>query len=109
MNIQAALEAPRFTKLNFSGCDVMIEGRVPGGDAGGIARPGPLLTGAGRLLVVDGRRSGGDARFEGEGELRSIVAAQGWSRCAGTRSVFPASGGAGGKKALKPRSWIGSS
>ncbi|MDX1983633.1 MAG: gamma-glutamyltransferase family protein, partial [Bryobacteraceae bacterium] len=29
MNIQAALEAPRFTKLNFSGCDVMIEGRVP--------------------------------------------------------------------------------
>lgn len=29
MNIQAALEAPRFTKLNFGGCDVMIEDRVP--------------------------------------------------------------------------------
>ncbi|MBV6432221.1 MAG: Glutathione hydrolase-like YwrD proenzyme [Bryobacteraceae bacterium] len=29
MNIQAALEAPRFTKLNFSGCDVMVEGRIP--------------------------------------------------------------------------------
>ncbi|MGH9355132.1 MAG: gamma-glutamyltransferase family protein, partial [Terriglobia bacterium] len=29
MNIQQALEAPRFTKLNFSGCDVMIEDRVP--------------------------------------------------------------------------------
>ena len=29
MNIQAALEAPRFTKLNFSGCDVKIERRVP--------------------------------------------------------------------------------
>jgi gamma-glutamyltranspeptidase/glutathione hydrolase len=29
MNIQAALEAPRFTKLNFSGCDVMIENRIP--------------------------------------------------------------------------------
>lgn len=28
MNIQAALEAPRFTKLNFSGCDVMIEDRL---------------------------------------------------------------------------------
>jgi len=28
MNIQAALEAPRFTKLNFSGCDVMVEGRI---------------------------------------------------------------------------------
>jgi gamma-glutamyltranspeptidase / glutathione hydrolase len=30
MNIQSALEAPRFTKLNFGGCDVMIEARVPG-------------------------------------------------------------------------------
>ncbi len=29
MNIQAALEAPRFTKLTFGGCDVLIEGRVP--------------------------------------------------------------------------------
>ena len=29
MNIQAALEAPRFTKLNFGGCDVMMEARVP--------------------------------------------------------------------------------
>lgn len=28
MNIQAALEAPRFTKRNFGGCDVAIEGRV---------------------------------------------------------------------------------
>jgi gamma-glutamyltranspeptidase/glutathione hydrolase len=29
MNIQAALEAPRFTKLTFGGCDVKIESRVP--------------------------------------------------------------------------------
>ena len=29
MNIQAALEAPRFTKLTFGGCDVMIENRIP--------------------------------------------------------------------------------
>lgn len=29
MNLQAALEAPRFTKLTFGGCDVMIEARVP--------------------------------------------------------------------------------
>lgn len=28
MNIQAALEAPRFTKLSLGGCDVRIEGRV---------------------------------------------------------------------------------
>jgi len=29
MNIQSALEAPRFTKQTFSGCDVDIENRVP--------------------------------------------------------------------------------
>lgn len=29
MNIQSALEAPRFTKLDFGGCDFMIEDRVP--------------------------------------------------------------------------------
>ncbi len=29
MNLQRALESPRFTKLNFSGCDVMLENRVP--------------------------------------------------------------------------------
>jgi len=30
MNIQAALEAPRFTKYTFSGCDVMMENRFSG-------------------------------------------------------------------------------
>src|SRR5579884_563485 len=30
MNIQAALEAPRFTKLDFSGCDVEMENRFSG-------------------------------------------------------------------------------
>jgi gamma-glutamyltranspeptidase/glutathione hydrolase len=29
MNIQAALEAPRFTKPTLGGCDVLMEGRVP--------------------------------------------------------------------------------
>ena len=29
MNIQAALEAPRFSKHSFGGCDVMIENRIP--------------------------------------------------------------------------------
>jgi gamma-glutamyltranspeptidase / glutathione hydrolase len=31
MNIQAALEAPRFTKRTFNGCDVMMEGRFSQG------------------------------------------------------------------------------
>jgi gamma-glutamyltranspeptidase/glutathione hydrolase len=30
MNIQAALEAPRFSKHTFGGCDVMMENRIPG-------------------------------------------------------------------------------
>jgi gamma-glutamyltranspeptidase / glutathione hydrolase len=29
LNIQAALEAPRFTKLTFEGCDVTMEDRIP--------------------------------------------------------------------------------
>ncbi|HWX22756.1 MAG TPA: gamma-glutamyltransferase [Candidatus Binatia bacterium] len=29
LNIQAAMEAPRFTKLTFDGCDVQLESRVP--------------------------------------------------------------------------------
>src|SRR5205085_9938921 len=29
MNIQAALEAPRFTKTTIGGCDMRIESRVP--------------------------------------------------------------------------------
>jgi gamma-glutamyltranspeptidase / glutathione hydrolase len=29
LNIQAALEAPRFTKLTFDGCDVELENRIP--------------------------------------------------------------------------------
>ena len=29
MNIQAALEAARMTKLTFTGCDVTMESRVP--------------------------------------------------------------------------------
>jgi gamma-glutamyltranspeptidase/glutathione hydrolase len=29
MNVQAAMEAPRFTKKNANGCDISIESRVP--------------------------------------------------------------------------------
>jgi len=43
MNIQAALEAPRFTKLTFGGCDVMIENRVPPGVRDGLAARGHSL------------------------------------------------------------------
>jgi gamma-glutamyltranspeptidase/glutathione hydrolase len=29
LDIQAAMEAPRFTKMTFNGCDVMMEDRIP--------------------------------------------------------------------------------
>ncbi|MBS1827763.1 MAG: gamma-glutamyltransferase [Acidobacteria bacterium] len=51
MNIQLALEAPRFTKLNFGGCDVMIENRVP-------VTTREALTAKGHRLEVQGDFSG---------------------------------------------------
>jgi len=40
MNIQAALEAPRFTKLTFGGCDLFMELRVPAEVRSELARRG---------------------------------------------------------------------
>jgi gamma-glutamyltranspeptidase/glutathione hydrolase len=40
MNIQAALEAPRFTKHTFAGCDVMMENRFSGGVRKELAEKG---------------------------------------------------------------------
>jgi len=51
MNIQLALEAPRFTKLNFGGCDVMVENRVP-------VTVREALTAKGHRLEVQGDFSG---------------------------------------------------
>jgi len=36
MNIQAALEAPRFTKRTFAGCDVQLESRFFAEDEGRV-------------------------------------------------------------------------
>ena len=40
MNIQAALEAPRFTKYTFAGCDVMMEDRFPADVRAALAQRG---------------------------------------------------------------------
>ncbi len=62
MNIQAALEAPRFTKLNFGGCDVMIEDRVPEATRKALSERGHRLeelgafasaTGGGQAVAYD--------------------------------------------------------
>jgi gamma-glutamyltranspeptidase/glutathione hydrolase len=44
MDIQMALEAPRFTKLNFTGCGVLIENRVPKEVRDALAAKGHVLT-----------------------------------------------------------------
>jgi len=43
MNIQAALEAPRFTKLDWGGCDFMIEDRFPPFVLQGLEQKGHIL------------------------------------------------------------------
>ena len=66
MNLQAALEAPRFTKLNLGGCDVRIEGRVP-------VSVREELVKRGHELIVQGDFSG----FMGGGQAVSHNAATG--------------------------------
>ncbi|HTS83445.1 MAG TPA: gamma-glutamyltransferase [Myxococcaceae bacterium] len=65
MNIQAALEAPRFTKLTFDGLDVQIEPRVPEATRAELTRLGHQLqvldepfsptVGGGQAVLSDGR------------------------------------------------------
>jgi gamma-glutamyltranspeptidase/glutathione hydrolase len=42
-NIQAAMEAARFTKLSFEGCDVQIENRLPGNTRAELQAKGHIL------------------------------------------------------------------
>jgi gamma-glutamyltranspeptidase / glutathione hydrolase len=43
MNIQAAMEAPRFTKATFGGCDVDVEDRIPADVRAALAARGHLV------------------------------------------------------------------
>ncbi len=43
MNIQAALEAPRFTKYTFTGCDVMVENRFAGNVRSELSSKGHVI------------------------------------------------------------------
>ena len=44
LNIQAALEAPRFTKLSFSGRDVQMESRIPASTRAALESKGHRIT-----------------------------------------------------------------
>ncbi len=57
MNIQAALEAPRFTKNGPAGCDVQVEGRVPAGSFEGLKARGHVVERRGDFSTNMGRGS----------------------------------------------------
>jgi gamma-glutamyltranspeptidase/glutathione hydrolase len=78
MNVQAALEQPRFTKDTFAGCDVEMEQTIPAEIRAGLARRGheiqllePLSfsVGQGAAVVRDSRHqvnfAAGDPRSDG--------------------------------------------
>ena len=64
LNIQAALEAPRFVKLTFSGTDVMLESRFPEDVRRGLEQKGHQIdlqgefsnmVGGGQAVMHDAR------------------------------------------------------
>lgn len=78
MNVQSALEAARFTKATFEGCDVTLESRVPESVQKDLARRGHVVTllppfasavGQGEAVMRDGKRAvnfaGSDPRCDG--------------------------------------------
>jgi gamma-glutamyltranspeptidase/glutathione hydrolase len=78
MNVQAAMEAARFTKSTFEGCDLDMESRVPEtvraelakrGDEIKLLEPFSFTVGQGEAVMRDGRRgvnfAGADPRSDG--------------------------------------------
>ena len=78
MNIQAALEQPRFTKDTFEGCDVQMEETVPANVRAGLAQRGHVIktiepfsfsVGQGAVVMRDSARgvnfAAGDPRSDG--------------------------------------------
>jgi gamma-glutamyltranspeptidase/glutathione hydrolase len=79
MNVQAALEAARFTKGTFDGCDVQMEDRIPENVRAELTKRGHVLkilepfsftVGQGEAVMRDRKRSvnfaGADPRSDGE-------------------------------------------
>lgn len=79
MNLQAALEAARFTKSTFEGCDVEMESRIPvpvreelehRGHVLKILDPFSFTVGQGEAVMYDSKRgvnfAGSDPRCDGE-------------------------------------------
>ena len=88
MNVQAALEAARFSKRTFEGCDVEIESGVPEKVREELTKKGHVLTvkerysertGRGNAILIDGKAvqyGGSDPRGDGS----AVPASGGWLR-----------------------------
>jgi gamma-glutamyltranspeptidase/glutathione hydrolase len=84
-NIQAALEAPRFSKANYEGCDLAIESRIPEAIRADLTKRGHQLRvvgpfseamGRGNAVMVDGKGvkfGASDPRGDGEAVPQSPV------------------------------------
>jgi gamma-glutamyltranspeptidase / glutathione hydrolase len=87
MNLQAALEAARFSKATFEGCDVEIESRIPAAVRDELTRRGHVLkvvepfsfgvVGQGEAVMRDAKRNvnfaGSDPRCDGAAIPQSPV------------------------------------
>ena len=72
MNIQEALESPRFTKKNSGGCDVSIEVARARRDPAAAFRTRPRNPHPPRVHAGDGTRPGHPARFQDQDQLRRV-------------------------------------
>jgi gamma-glutamyltranspeptidase/glutathione hydrolase len=77
MNIQAALESPRFTKMTFNGCDAAMEDRIPEAVRKALAGRGHRIELRGDYSEVMGW-SGGAQEFPDRRQLRRLRSEKGW-------------------------------
>ena len=88
MDIQMALESPRFRKNGAPGCDVRIEGRVPAAAIQGLKERGhQVQTIRAVRFGGDGARAGDFVQLDYEDEVRCIGSAGGWGGGAGADSL----------------------
>ena len=85
MNLQAAMEEPRFTKRTFAGCEVSIESRIPAATADTLRAMGhdismhkdySIFMGRGQAVMHDSRRKvnygASDPRGDGSAEPEPV-------------------------------------
>ena len=78
MNLQEAMEAPRFSKNNADGCEVSIEFRVPGATSAATLRARAYCPDTARICGSNGPGSGHPAQLDHENQLRGFRSPRGW-------------------------------